>query len=237
MGLLARFKKKEDNFDNLPYLPDDPALPPLPPHAQRTAPNVGARMPLKPLPMAMDIGNLPPLPKMSSEENMDLPPMPTLPTIPEAPALPPMPRLPDISQTQELPLMSRLPDMPPTQEIPDNPHALDMPSLEDNQPKDLPAPIHLPKAAEMPKELSAPVMPDMTNRSAKVFVQLNKYKDIVSTVNKMENRINELQGAISKMRDIRVKERELIDSWNGLLTEAKSRIEDVNKKLPRVDEY
>jgi hypothetical protein len=190
MGILDRFKKKEDNFDNLPYLPDDPALPPLPPQGRQMAiPKAPALPPMPPkhLLSKPNFGaqDLPPLPELDN----DLPPLPK--AINDNTAIP-----------KPMPMLKEMRDLPPLENRP-------MPGI--------------------PKPTSG-------NR-AKVFVQLNKYKDIVSTVNKMETQIDGLQASINQIKDIRSKESEIINSWNTLLHEAKSKIEEVNRKLPKADEY
>jgi hypothetical protein len=141
----------------------------------------------------------------------------------EAPVRPIPPRLPprrmDISP-RPLPPM---PIMPKSDD-------LDLPDLDANMK------IGDLKPAFDAHTFDTPVA-EAPKRGAKVFVQLNKYREIVSTVNKMENRIGDLQDSITKIKNIRAKEHELIDSWNTLLTEAKSKIEEVHRKLPAVDDY
>lgn len=185
MGLLDRFKKKENDFDNLPYIPDDRSLPPMPPAGNK---------------QAMDLPPLPPIPKFPQEENKDLPPMPKMP----APHKDVGPRM-----IPKLPVDDIAPKLPP-------PRIAD-PELE-------------------PKDLDIGPAPALPKKRAKVFVQLNKYNDIVKTVHNMEGRINDLQNSINQIKDIRAKENEIINSWNNLLSEAKTKIEEVNSKLPSADD-
>jgi len=216
MGLLDRFKKKEDNFDNLPFLPNEPSLPPLPPQKGM---QMGRGMPpMRRMPQKMsgpgDLPELPPIPKIPREYSRDLPSIPKL----------PKPR--DFGN--ELPPLSE-PDFG-DEKLPDiKEDDLNIPEL--SQPKPMPQFNPSPSFSPEPEMEMAP------RKTAKVFVQLSKYKDIVNTVGKMESRINELQNAINKLRDIRAKESQLIEGWDGLLGEAKSKMEDVNRKLPHVDEY
>jgi hypothetical protein len=209
MGLFNR-KKKIENFDSLPYLPDDKALPPLPPPKG---------MPMRDMP-AMAPRDMPPLGAGAPPSQLEAPVRSIPPRLPplqrQMPSMP-MPKSEDLD----------LPELDDDMKIGDlkaaNPHIGDLrPSFD--------APMDVPSFGAPPVE-AAP------KKSAKVFVQLNKYREIVSTVNKMENRIGDLQDSITKIKDIRGKERDLIESWNNLLTEAKSKIEEVHRKLPDVDDY
>lgn len=67
---------------------------------------------------------------------------------------------------------------------------------------------------------------------AKVFIRLDKYTEIISTINNMESKINELKNAINKINDLRNAEQQLVDSWNRLVDEAQSKVNDVSSKLP-----
>ena len=53
----------------------------------------------------------------------------------------------------------------------------------------------------------------------------------------MGERISDLQHSIKQIKDIRMKENEIIESWNRLLSEAKSKIEEVNRNLPEAEDY
>jgi len=67
---------------------------------------------------------------------------------------------------------------------------------------------------------------------AKVFIRLDKYTEIISTINNMESKINELKNAIGKINDLRNAEQQLVDSWNKLVDEAQAKVNDVSSKLP-----
>ncbi len=67
---------------------------------------------------------------------------------------------------------------------------------------------------------------------AKVFIRLDKYTEIISTINNMESKINELKNAINKINDLRNAEQQLVDSWNRLVDEAQAKVNDVSSKLP-----
>ena len=85
-------------------------------------------------------------------------------------------------------------------------------------------------AEEAPQTLPAQTAPQSTG--AKVFVRLDKYSDILKTINTMEAKINELQNALGKISTIKQSEQQVIESWNALINEAKDKVEEVNSKLP-----
>ncbi len=83
-----------------------------------------------------------------------------------------------------------------------------------------------------PAEQPMPAQADSQSTGAKVFVRLDKYSDILRTINAMEAKINELQNALGKISTIKQSEQQVIESWNALINEAKDKVEEVNSKLP-----
>jgi len=67
---------------------------------------------------------------------------------------------------------------------------------------------------------------------AKVFIRIDKYTEIINTINNMESKINELKNAVNKINDLRNAEQQLVDSWNKLVEEAQAKVNDVSSKLP-----
>jgi hypothetical protein len=185
------------------------------------------------LPFLPDDKALPPLPPPKGMPQRNMPPMRPRDMSPlgvsappsrlEAPVRPIPPRLPPREMSEISP--RSLPDLP------------ELPRTEDLDLPDLDADMPIGNIRQAPSFGAPAPVAEAPKKSAKVFVQLNKYREIVSTVNKMENRIEDLKDSITKIKDIRAKERDLIESWNTLLTEAKSKIEDVHRKLPEVDDY
>lgn len=68
--------------------------------------------------------------------------------------------------------------------------------------------------------------------NAKVFVRLDKYNEIIGTVNNMESKVNDLQNALKKINEIRDAEQQIIDSWSNLINEAREKVNEVTSKLP-----
>ena len=86
---------------------------------------------------------------------------------------------------------------------------------------------------QMESPLPAPQpIPEGPKPGAKVFIRLDKYTEIISTINSMESKINELKNAINKINDLRNAEQQLVDSWNRLVDEAQEKVNDVSSKLP-----
>jgi hypothetical protein len=81
-------------------------------------------------------------------------------------------------------------------------------------------------------EAASTQQPTASQSGAKVFVRLDKYSDILKTINNMESKINELQNALGKISSIKESEQEIISSWTSLINEARDRVAEVNSKLP-----
>jgi len=102
----------------------------------------------------------------------------------------------------------------------------ELPPLPDANTAEQPQPTTLVQPTEQPQQ-PAPSQP-----GAKVFVRLDKYSEILSTINKMESKINELQNALGQITSIKDSEQQIIGAWNNLINEARDRVAEVNSKLP-----
>ncbi len=69
-------------------------------------------------------------------------------------------------------------------------------------------------------------------KKANVFVKLEKYDEVLKTIESLESRINDLDAMISRIQDIRVKERELLSKWNELLMATRNEIASITRNLP-----
>jgi hypothetical protein len=100
--------------------------------------------------------------------------------------------------------------------------------LEDELPPlpDASAPEQTQPEAAQPQQTTA------SQPGAKVFVRLDKYSDILKTINNMESKINELQNALGQITSIKDSEQQIIGAWNNLINEARDRVAEVNSKLP-----
>jgi len=115
-----------------------------------------------------------------------------------------------------LPEKVPLPELPPLPPLPEESTTLEAPELPSAPEKISPPP---------PEEI--PTVPER----AKVFVRIDKYKEVMRLIDSMQHKVNELQKTLDKIAAIKTKEGEIIAGWNALLAEAKSRIEEIDRKL------
>lgn len=71
---------------------------------------------------------------------------------------------------------------------------------------------------------------------ATVFVRVDKYKEIMQTIESMQRKVDELQNTLNKIAAIKEKEAEIIHGWGAMLQETKSKVDEVNAKLLRPSE-
>ena len=132
-----------------------------------------------------------------------------LPPIPEgldSTELPPLPPMPGEEEMLTPPAMPRMPRM-----------ARPMPDFQ------MPAPM--------------PQMPAMPSAErATVFVRIDKYKDVMRTIDSMHAKMDELRSTLDKISMIKGKEAEIIDGWNALLSEAKSKLDEASAKMLKPSE-
>lgn len=137
-----------------------------------------------------------------------------------------LPPLPGVSPRDSAPgKMDALPPLPPA--VKKAPSVkVDLPPLPSTSLPPLPSgPSPSPLGPAKAKKPAAP-------ERAPVFIRLDKYQEILDTVNQMESRINNLQNAIKKIGDIKSKEQDIISNWTALLTEARQKVNNVNSSLP-----
>ncbi|MBD3263263.1 hypothetical protein GF374_02700 [Candidatus Woesearchaeota archaeon] len=66
---------------------------------------------------------------------------------------------------------------------------------------------------------------------AKVFVRIDKYRDVVKTLDSMQHKLMDLQRTLDKISSIKDREAEIISGWHALLAEAKDKIDHVDSEL------
>ena len=102
--------------------------------------------------------------------------------------------------------------------------------------------IDVPKDLEsMPSEIETPIgemdftkMPataPLPKTKAKVFVKIDKYENMLDTIDEIKTKIVELEETINKVSEIKNKESEILDGWKALLMDTKRRIDEVNSVL------
>ncbi|MEM2874380.1 MAG: hypothetical protein QW063_02985 [Candidatus Nanoarchaeia archaeon] len=135
--------------------------------------------------------------------------LPELPAVPEGEEIPPLPPLPGEEELSEI--------APPP--LPREPRKLLKPA----------APSVMPEPSIPMREIAAP----RAEEKATVFVRIDKYKDIMRTVQEMEAKIVELQATLEKISSIKAREAEIIDGWNAMLQDAKSKLDNISTKLTK----
>ncbi|MGC8940681.1 MAG: hypothetical protein ACP5IJ_02905 [Candidatus Nanoarchaeia archaeon] len=92
----------------------------------------------------------------------------------------------------------------------------------------------VPKLAAPPAPPAMPAPPIIApEERATVFIRLDKYKDIMKTISEMESKLTELKETLDKIASIKNREAEIIDGWAAMLTEAKTKLDEVHSKLTK----
>ena len=108
---------------------------------------------------------------------------------------------------------------------------------EENEYEEMPAEQMTKPAPVRPSIQPTQITPSMASRSkaptraAKIFVRIDKYKDIVATIEAMNEKINNLQNTLNNISAIKTKEAEIISGWGALLADAKAKADEVSEKL------
>ncbi len=171
------------------------------------------------------------------KEEKGLPLAPPSPIIPQAPIagqrktlaqdlgldkdLKKLPALPILPTRDSVPMAKRdLPTLPKSEELGD------LPPLPSGPKPTAPEPL-----PPLPGESEAPAQP-----KAPVFIRLDKYNELLSTVDQMESRINDLQDIINKLGDIKQQENEIVSNCGQTASAAKEQVENVNTKLSETEQ-
>ena len=139
--------------------------------------------------------------------------------------------LPPIPESEEFAELPPLPPMPgdeefATESLPKNPK---MKGMEFNQfPQERPMPEFM-----MPQMPQTPTLSPQISTGATVFVRIDKYKDVMSTVEAMQEKLEELKSTLNAIAAIKGKEAEIIDGWNAMLQQTKAKVDEVNAKLSK----
>lgn len=76
--------------------------------------------------------------------------------------------------------------------------------------------------------------PDNTRRfdeSKPLFVQIDKYKDVVNTIQAIKSKMRDLEELISNLENIKVEEDKKLDSWKRDVQNIKEKILSIDKDL------
>ena len=109
-----------------------------------------------------------------------------------------------------------LPPLPPEEEF-------SMPSEE------LPSLEPLPTTPSLPAELEQELAPPA--RVTPLFVRIDKYREILRTIKETQDKLENLRKTLDKIRDINTREAEIISGWTALMSDTKSKIDEISSGL------
>ena len=66
---------------------------------------------------------------------------------------------------------------------------------------------------------------------APIFIKIEEYKDFINFVGLIKEKIEEINKALTKIKEIKKKEDEELASWKSSLTTTETKINEVNKSL------
>jgi len=141
----------------------------------------------------------------------ELPPIPEPEEFADLPPLPPLPPLPGEEEFEASEPIQRAPKM----RVPD----FQMPEEPPRQEFTMP---------QMPQQFVPQVA-----QGATVFVRIDKYKDVMTTVASMQDKLEELKSTLNAIAAIKGKEAEIIDGWHAMLQHTKTKIDEINTKLSK----
>ena len=126
----------------------------------------------------------------------------------EIPSLPPLPGEEDLTAPPPLPRETRM--RPASPIIPEM--SMEAPRM------------------RMPMMSSAP--PTVSDKTT-VFVRIDKYRDIMRTIETMQAKIDELNSTLNRISTIKQRESEIIDGWHAMLSDAKGKLDEISSKMTK----
>lgn len=142
--------------------------------------------------------------------------------LPEEP-FPKEPRMPAPGPMMPTKAMAPMPRPMSAQKVPIQPEPLaPMPSFE-RRPMAPPMP---PMETEKLSEL-----PEVMEKRAPVFVKLDEYQKALKSVGSIQDRVNELQDNVNRLKAVMSKEAEVVAAWNVLINDAKAKLTEINSIL------
>ncbi len=134
-----------------------------------------------------------------------------------------------------------LPELPPMPPLPED-EGMEQGNFPMDEEAAMP-PMGLPPMppARMPASMPPPPMPQLQkpmglSETATVFVKIDKYREIMQMVDSMNTKLEDLRHNLDKISAIKQKETEIIQGWNALLSDSKTKIDELNRKLLRPGE-
>lgn len=72
-------------------------------------------------------------------------------------------------------------------------------------------------------------------KKAQVFLKIEDYKDIVDVSGIIKEKINDIDGALNRIKYIKSKEDSELASWKASLERTRKKIDDIDKELLKPD--
>lgn len=66
---------------------------------------------------------------------------------------------------------------------------------------------------------------------AQVFVKIDNYKDILSTVGIIKDKLDNAKNTLARVRELKSQEDSELENWDGKLNEIESKIEEIDRIL------
>jgi hypothetical protein len=164
--------------------------------------------------------DLPPPPPPSSE----LPPIPPVQNSSDDFELPPLPSLEDSNESDFEPKEDdiELPPLPPLESSEQNDELPELPELSEEMENEISQPIQrreLPSVAEIKEKLAA---------EGPLFVNVSSYKDVITNVNMVREKIRASEAYIDKLNEIK-------NSKDKYFEQLRAKLEDLQRKSLYVD--
>lgn len=118
------------------------------------------------------------------------------------------------------------------EELPPLPEVPELPPLEP-----LPA---LPPLPEIPREAAPPYPPaEFEAPLAKVtpiFIRIDKYRELLKTIKQIQDNLGKLKTALDRIERIKARETEIVRSWDTLMAETNTKMEEISAGLFQPEE-
>lgn len=135
----------------------------------------------------------------------------------------------EIQELSEIHDMPELPEMPDIEQLDlDNPEET-MEAVQHVKPKRLVQEIKPSKHAKESRA-SMPIQ-SRANEGKALFIKIEKFREILASVEEVSRRVQEIESMIGKIKDIRVKEDQAMENWEEELSELKSKLDLIDKTL------
>ena len=117
--------------------------------------------------------------------------------------------LPPLPEVPELPPLKLLPALPPLPAVPRE------------------APVQLPP----PTEFEAPLA-----KVTPIFIRIDKYRQLLKTIKQIQDSLGKLVATLVRIERIKARETEIVRSWDTLMAETNTKMEEISAGLFQPEE-